>query len=124
MLLAALRRLLLLLLLAAGVTAAGSLALGALVGASLDRALSLGFYAVGCFLMVAGFFIGNRGPARVKSESPGAGILPFPLSGARRLRWASPGEQNETINNSAVFVGLGAILVVVAILVDTRHSLV
>ena len=125
MLFAALRRLALLILLTAAGTAAVSLLLGALLGASLDRALALGFYAVGCFLMVAGFFVGNRGPARVKSESPASGILPFPLfGGERRLRWATLGEQNETINNSAVFISLGAVLVVVGILVDTRHSLV
>ena len=123
MLLTALRRLAFLVLLSAGLTAAVSLLVGALLGASLDRALALGLYLMGCFLMVAGFFVGNRGPARVKSESPGPAMLPFPMFGARRLRWATPGEQNETIVNSAIFISLGVILVVVGTLVDTRHSL-
>jgi hypothetical protein len=121
--LAALRRLTLLVLLASGVTAAGSLLLGVLLGSSLDRTLSLGFYLVGCFLILAGFFVGNRGPARVKSESPGAGMLPFAMFGARRLRWATPTEQTEAINNSAVFVGLGLILILIGFGFDARHSL-
>jgi hypothetical protein len=121
---AALRRLVLLVALTAGLTAVVSLLLGLLVHASLDRAVSLGFYGVGCFLMVSGFFVGNRGPARVKSESAGPSMLPLPGFGARRLRWATPEEQNETIGNSAVFIVLGLILVVIGVLVDTRHSLI
>jgi hypothetical protein len=123
MLVAALRRLLLVILLTAGATAAGSLLLGAALGASLERSLALGFYAVGSFLMVAGFFVGNRGPARVKSETAGSSLMPFAFFGQRRLRWATLSEQNETINNSAVFITLGVILVVIGVLVDTRHSL-
>ena len=88
MLLAALRRLAALVVLGAVVTAIVSLPLGLLFGASAERALTIGFYLTGCFLMVVGFFAGNRGPARVKSESPGRAVLPFTFSG-RRLRWAS-----------------------------------
>jgi hypothetical protein len=124
MLLAALRRLTLLLLLSAGLTAAGALLLGALIGASLDRALAVGFYGVGSFLMLSGFFVGNRGPARVKSESPGPIMLPLPGFGPRQLRWATLNEQEETINHSALFVTLGFLLVVIGVLVDSRQSLV
>jgi hypothetical protein len=120
---AALRRLLVLVLIASAITAAFALALGALVGSSPARAVSLGFYAVGCFLMVAGFFVGNRGPARVKSESPGAGFLPFPLFGARSMRWATAEERDEAINMSAVYVTLGLLLVLVGVAIDSRHSL-
>jgi hypothetical protein len=120
---AAIRRLALLVLASAAVTAAASVLVGLVLGASADRAISLGFYAVGCFLMVAGFFVGNRGPTRMKSDSDAVGGV-FMFFGSRRLRWATLGEQNETINNSAVFVGLGVILVVFGILVDTRHSIV
>lgn len=123
MLLAALRRLALLVLLCAGLTVVGSLLVGALLGTSLDRALALGFYFVGCFLLVAGFFIGNRGPARVKSESAGPSMLPFGMFGARQLRWATPGEQQETIMSSGVFISLGVILIVIGTLVDSRQSL-
>jgi hypothetical protein len=122
--LAALRRLVLLVVLCSAVTVVGSVALGLLAGASLDRAISLGFYGLGCFLMVSGFFVGNRGPARVKSETAGWTMLPIPGIGSRRLRWATFDEQNETINNSAVFILLGLILVVIGVLVDSRHSLV
>ena len=122
--LAALRRLVLLVVLCSAVTVVGSVALGLLAGASLDRAISLGFYGLGCFLMVSGFFVGNRGPARVKSETAGWTMMPIPGIGSRRLRWATLDEQNETINNSAVFIVLGVILVVIGVLVDSHHSLV
>jgi hypothetical protein len=120
----ALRRLAVAILISVGVTAAGSLLLGLLLGASLDRSLVLGFYLMGCFLMLAGFFVGNRGPTRVKSESPAASATPFGVfSGERRLRWATLNEQEETINSSAVFVGLGVLLVIIGVLLDGRHSI-
>src|SRR5712691_8703400 len=112
MLLAAIRRFTLLVLLATGLTAVMSLLIGLLVGGSLDRSLALGFYFMGCFLLVVGFFVGNRGPARVKSESAGP-LMPFAMFGSRQLRWATPGEQNETIMSSAVFISLGVILIVI-----------
>ena len=74
--------------------------------------------------MVSGFFVGNRGPARVKSETAGSTMLPIPGFGNRRLRWATLDEQNETINNSAVFIILGLILVLIGVVVDSHHSLV
>jgi hypothetical protein len=121
---AALRRLAFAVLLCAAVTAAGSALIGLLIGASIDRSLVLGFYLVGCFLMVAGFFAGNRGPTRVKSESPAASATPFGVfSGDRRLRWATLGEQDDAINNSAVFVSLGIVLVIVGVLLDGKHSI-
>jgi len=122
MLRAALRRLTLAILLCVAVTLVVSLAIGTLASASFDRSLVLGFYLMGCFLMVAGFFVGNRGPARIKSETPGP-ITPFGASGDRQLRWATLGEQDETINSSAVLVGLGVVLVVIGVLLDGRHSI-
>jgi hypothetical protein len=122
MLLAALRRLVLVVLLCVAVTGAASLLVGVLIGAALDRALALGFYLMGCFLLLAGFFVGNRGPARVKSESAAAVMIPFPGVGERRLRWATLVEQNEAINSSAIFVTIGVILVLVGVVIDTRHS--
>src|SRR5215208_1115835 len=93
--LAALRRLVLLVALASAVTTVVSVLLGLLVGATLDRAVSLGFYGLGCFLMVAGFFVGNRGPTRVSSETAAPSALPLPGIGSRRMRWATAEEQNE-----------------------------
>ncbi len=120
---AGLRRLFLLILGAAAATAVGSIVIAELLGSPLARSVTVGFYLVGCFLMLAGFFVGNRGPARVKSESD---ARPSPLGifgGGRDLRWATLGEQNETINNSAVFIALGLVLVAIGILIDSRHSL-
>ena len=124
MLLAALRRLVLLALGAIALTVVLSLLFGLLAGGSLTRSLVLGFYLAGCFLLVCGFFVGNRGPTRVKSEAPGPVVVPFMGIGSRNLRWASLREQNETINNSAVFIGLGLLLVLLGIVLDTRQSLV
>jgi hypothetical protein len=121
---AALRRLAFVTALALGVTVVLSLMLGLLIGSSVNRALTLGFYLGGCFLLVVGFFVGNRGPARVKGEDTiGPTMLPVPGAGSRRLRWATLPEQHETINNSAVFISLGLILVVLGAIIDTRHSL-
>jgi hypothetical protein len=122
--LAAFRRLGLLIVFCLAAIALGALVFGVLLGSSFARSFSLGLYLVGAFLMLAGFFVGNRGPARVRSESAGSAMLPFPLfGGSRRLRWASPGEQDETINQSAVFVALGLILVFVGVAVDPRYPL-
>ena len=71
MLVGAVRRFLGLFLAAAAITAAFSVALGAWVGASPQRSISLGLYGIGCFLLVSGFFVGNRGPVRPKSEERG-----------------------------------------------------
>ena len=120
--LAALRRLALLIVGCVAVSALGGL-LGAAVGNSFERSFSLGLYLLGAFLMIAGFFVGNRGPARVRSETAGSTFTPFPMFGSRRLRWASLGEQHEAINQSAVFISLGVILVLLGIFVDSRHSL-
>jgi len=134
MLLSALRRLAKITLLAVGVTVVVSLLIGLLIGSGVDRALTLGFYFVGSFLLISGFFVGNRGPVRVRSEDHGEEgvasasaapmILPIPGFSGRKLRWASQGEQNETINNSAIFIVLGLVLVLIGVVVDSHHSLV
>jgi hypothetical protein len=133
MLLAAFRRLAYIALLAIGVTVVVSLLIGLLIGSGVDRALTLGFYFVGSFLLISGFFVGNRGPVRVKSEDHGEEgvsgasaapmILPIPGFSRRKLRWASLPEQNETINNSAIFIVLGLILVFIGVAFDSNHSL-
>ena len=122
--LAALRRLVLLMLGTVALTVVLSLFFGLLAGGSVTRALVLGFYLTGCFLLICGFFVGNRGPTRVKSEEAGPVVVPFMGIGSRRLRWASLREQNETINNSAVFISLGFVLVLLGIVLDSRQSLI
>jgi hypothetical protein len=123
---AALRRLAVIFVGVLAATALVSLAIGGLVGSSPGRALTLGFYLVGCLFLLAGFFLGNRGPARVRSEEDPAsgGALGFFFGvGGRRLRWATLNEQDETINSSAVYVALGIVLVFAGFLVDSRHAL-
>jgi hypothetical protein len=115
---AALRRLLVLLVLASGITVPCSLAFGLLAGASVGRSLSVGFYLVGSFLTIAGFFVGNRGPVRLKRD------VGVPLLGSRFVRWATPEEREESINTSAIYVVLGFALIFLGVLADTRYSLV
>jgi hypothetical protein len=102
-----------------GVTALVAAVLGLIVGSSLPRAVSLGFYAVGSFFVIIGFFVGNRGPIRAKGEDAALFGL-FPL----RRRWAEPGEHAGTINDSALLVVLGFVLIVLGIAVDTRYDLI
>ena len=48
----------------AGGTAVFALLIGLALGAGVSRSISIGFYLVGSFLLILGFFAGNRGPAR------------------------------------------------------------
>ena len=118
---AAAKRFLGLLLAVAGGTTLVSLALGLAVGGNVARSLSLGYYIVGSFLLIAGFFVGNRGPIRVRGE-PGFGMFGFARN--RQLRWATGAEQVESLSLSFVFVALGFALVVLGAAVDPRYSLV
>lgn len=122
MLRAAARRFLLLLGGAAAAIAAGSLVLGVAFGASAQRAISLGFYLVGSFLLAAGFFLGNRGPTRLKGPPGAEG--PFGFGTRRRVRWATAEERDAAINDSALFVVLGFLLILVGVAADNRYSLV
>ncbi len=120
MLLAAARRFLALLVLASAVTIAGSLLFGALIGSSVSRSVSVGFYLVGSFLLVGGFFMGNRGPLRLKNDDEASSFLPF--WGSRVVRWATAEEQEQTINLSAIFVALGFALIMLGFAVDSRYT--
>jgi hypothetical protein len=112
------RRFLGLLLLASALTLIVSLAIGLPLGAGFSRTVSVGFYCVGAFLLIAGFFVGNRGPVRLKRD------VGVPMLGSRYMRWATPEEREETINLSAIFVVLGFVLILVGVLADTRYDLV
>jgi hypothetical protein len=118
---AALRRFVFLSAVAAAGTALVSMAIGLLLGAGLSRSISLGFYGVGSFLLISGFFVGNRGPVRVKGD-PGFGV--FGVFRDRRVRWATGSEQAESLNLSFVFVALGVLLIVLGVIADTRYKLV
>ena len=116
MLRAAARRFFVLLGALAGATAVLSVAGGLLGGASVSRALAIGFYLVGSFMLVAGFFIGNRGPVRPKGTGP-------TFFGSRIMRWATPLEREESLNESALFVALGFVLIIIGVAVDSRTGL-
>ena len=120
--LAAFRRLAGLFVLAAVVTIVGALVFGVALGADPWRSLSLGFYLMGSFMLVAGFFVGNRGPVRLKGGSGEAGGFLF--FGSRFVRWARPSERDENINLSAVFVVLGFVLIFLGIAADNRYEVV
>src|SRR5947199_7433197 len=124
MFLAALRRFLVLTVGVSVVTGAIALLFGEALNSSPARAVSVGFYVVGSLALVVGVFVGSRGPVRLKSEEPSSSMLPLPFfSGSRTLRWATLSEQYDSINNSAVFVAVGFVLVAIGILVDPRHRL-
>lgn len=99
-------------------TAAFALLLGLAFGASVSRSLALGWYIVGSVLLISGFFVGNRGPARPEGE----GWSVFSLQ--RWVRWATPDEQRESLSLSAVLVVLGFLLIALGILADTRYKIV
>jgi len=116
---AALARLAGLFLLASAVAIAGALVFGIAFGADAARAISVGFYLTGSFMLVAGFFVGNRGPVRFRRDKEA------PLFwGSRFVRWASPSEREENINLSAVFVVLGFVLILLGVAADNRYDLV
>ena len=93
-----------------GAAAILSLVFGTAAGASADRSVSLGLYGVGSFLLLAGFVIGSRGPAR--------------LERGLRLRFANTRERESTVNAAAVFVAVGFVLIVLGLAVDSRVRLV
>ena len=102
----------------AGGTAVIALLFGVPAGASLGRALSLGWYAVGSVLLISGFFVGNRGPARPQGDGWNV------FSMRRWVRWATPEGQRESISLSAVLVVLGFLLIALGVLADTRYKIV
>jgi hypothetical protein len=114
---AAARRFFTLLAVVAGGVFLCALSVGLIIGSSLNRAIAVGFEAFGCLLLVLGFFVGNRGPVREKDEAS-------PFFGPRFLRWASPDEHQSTIAESAIFIVVGLILVLIGLLIDKRYSLV
>jgi hypothetical protein len=122
MLVGALRRFAGLLLVLAAATVVCSLAIGLAAGSTVSRSLSIGFYLIGSFLLISGFFVGNRGPVRPKGDDPG---VPFfgPLMRHRMLRWATPEEREESLSISVVFVALGVVLILFGVVADTRYKL-
>jgi uncharacterized membrane protein YczE len=113
------RRFVILLLAIGGATALGGLVLGAAFGAAAWRSISVGFYAVGCFLLLAGFVLGNRGPLRVSGADTGAGFW-----GTKAVRRATLEEREDALASSVIFVVIGLVLVALGVVVDQRFRLV
>jgi hypothetical protein len=114
---AGLRRFALILAGLAAVTLALTLLFAALGGGNVDRAVSLGFDIVGIFFLLAGFFVGNRGPVRLKGHAS------VPLFGERQMRWATPAEREEAISDSAIFVAVGVAMIIIGVAIDSRYTL-
>ena len=112
---AAIRRFVVLLAGITGVTGLLSILGGLIGGGSVNRAVAVGFYLVGSFMLIAGFFIGNRGPVRPKGTGP-------MFLGSRIMRWATPLEREESLNESAIFVALGFVLILIGVAVDSRSG--
>ena len=87
-------------------------------GSALGRALSLGWYIVGSVLLISGFFVGNRGPARPQGEG-WSRLLAAALGAV-----GDPDEQRESISFSALLVVLGFVLILLGAIADTRYSIV
>ena len=111
-LVAAGRRFLLLLGGLSAIIVIAGLALSALGTGSPERAVSLGFYGVGSFLVIGGFLLGNRGPYRARGGSLG-----------RSLERASPEDSRESINMAVLLSVLGLMLVVLGAIIDSRLKL-
>ena len=97
-----------------GVTVLVSLGFGLVAGASPLRSISLGLVLIGCVVVLIGFITGNRGPLRIERSV---------TTDAVRTRVAGRNERDESINTSALFVGVGLLLLIVGIALDPRYSL-
>jgi hypothetical protein len=103
-----------------GLTAGSALfglVLGLLLGQGVERSVSLGWYIGGSALLLGGFFIGNRGPARPQGEGWSA------FSFRRWVRWATPEEQKESISLSALLIVLGFLLIILGVIIDPHQRL-
>jgi hypothetical protein len=107
---------------AIAVTALISLGLGLLVGDSVSRSLSVGFYLAACMSMLLGVFFGIRPPVRQEGDAGALGGL-FGVFGSGPVRFATPEEREDSLASSAVFVVLGLVLVLFGLVCDGRHPL-
>jgi hypothetical protein len=103
-------------------TAVISLALGVLLGDSVNRSLSVGFYLAATLSIIMGVFLGIRPPVRQEGDAGAMGGL-FGIFGSGPVRFATPEEREDSIASSAVFVALGFVLIFFGLLCDGRHPL-
>jgi len=112
-----------------GITALVSLVAGALLDTELSRALATGFYVVGCFLIVLGFFSGVRGPLRPRGSNDGdepdavGGLFGIGISG-RGVRQATEEERSDSLATAWLFLGMGAAMIALGVIADSRVGFV
>lgn len=94
-----------------------SLTIGLLVD-SILRSLAVGYYLAGAALLVGCFLVGVRGPLRGVSDSGDT----VPVTGARRLRRATPDERSEAARTAILLFVLGLSLVVIGSLFDPGRA--
>jgi hypothetical protein len=104
---------------AAAVTVSLSLGVGALLGASVSRSASLGLYLIGSFILISGFFSGNRGPLRAVDERGYASFWT-----GRTIRRATEEERRELLGASVLYMTMGAVLIALGVVADSRVGLV
>ncbi len=114
------RRLLILIASVGGATLALSLVLALLAGTSVRRSVAVGFYIIGSVLLLAGFFVGNRGLLRAEGDPERPSMFGL---GRRRVRSATGDEQRESVRISAIVIGLGIALLILGSLADNENSL-
>ena len=93
--------------------------IGLLTSVGLDRAVSLGFYGFGAFLVLIGFLGGSRGPFRSDSDHSHETAL----RSERRLRRATLDELQDSMNGAAVAIAIGIVLVALGVIIDSRYTL-
>jgi hypothetical protein len=110
-----------------------SLIIGALVHASLERSIAVGFYIAGAGVLVGCFIFGLKGPVRADygtGENPelplGAAQPGLPMRSVlmpRKIRRSTPEERAESKRNSLALFVLGIVLIVIAAAFDPkRHA--
>jgi hypothetical protein len=122
MIVAAARRFALLLAVLTAAIVVGSALVGLVAGASLNRAVSLGFYCIGSLAVLGGFAFGNRGPVR-RDQPPGHEDPMVPAL-KRPVRRATLDELYDAVNTSVLLVGVGLVLIAIGLAIDDRTELV
>jgi hypothetical protein len=110
-----------------GITVALSLLVGLALDSSPARAVPTGLYVVGSFLLVTGVFSGVRGPLRPKGGDEGrdaSGALFGVGIFSQGIRTATPDERRDAHSTTWLFLTLGLLLIVLAVAIDSRASLV
>lgn len=104
----------------AGATLVVSLLLGLAAGSRLARAISVGFYSIGCVLLLGTLLLGARGPLRPvwHDEHRRAGFL-----SPRGVRKATPDERKESSRTAILLFGLGLGFIVLGAVIDPNHKL-